>query len=92
MENKSDILIILFRFHQKGLSEFTEPFYLRIRENLAKEALLNIGLESKSKSVSDLHTSSINFHHREREHFTENVLQMNIAYTCLSGCGLIKSC
>ena len=35
-KNKSDISIILFRFHQKGLSEITKPFYLRIWEKIVK--------------------------------------------------------
>jgi hypothetical protein len=54
MENKSDILIILFRFHQKGLSEFTKPFYLRIRENT---------VESCKKSASQ-HRSRIEIKER----------------------------
>lgn len=42
MENKSDILITLFRFHQKVLSEITKPFHLRIWENIVECCKRNV--------------------------------------------------
>jgi len=42
MENKSDILIILFRFHKKVLSEITKPFHLRIWENIVESCKRNV--------------------------------------------------
>jgi hypothetical protein len=42
MENKSNILITLFRFHQKVLSEITKPFHLRIWENIVESCKRNV--------------------------------------------------
>jgi len=42
MENKSDILITLFRFHEKVLSEITKTFHLRIWENIVKSCKRNV--------------------------------------------------
>jgi len=58
MEYKSDILITLFRFPQKVLSEITKPFHLRIWKNIVescKRNVFNLGLESNSQSGYDLH-------------------------------------
>jgi hypothetical protein len=42
MENNSDILITLFRFHQKVLSEITKLFHLRIWEYIVESCKRNV--------------------------------------------------
>jgi hypothetical protein len=42
MENKPDILITLFRFHQKVLSKITKPFHLRIWKNIVESFKRNV--------------------------------------------------
>jgi hypothetical protein len=57
LENKSDILIALFRFRQKGLSEITKPFHLCKWEKGVEpcmKAYFNVGLDSNCQNVSDL--------------------------------------
>jgi len=75
IENKSDILITLFRFLQKVLSEITKPFHLRIWKNIVESCKRNV---FQLRSRIEL-TERIRFTHRLNKILSQRALYRNFA-------------